>query len=156
MYDKQIVTVAMCCVSAARARLVQRHPFFGKLLLRLRYRFAPCGTACTDMENIIFDIDFLGKLSDSELEFVLLHEVMHCVLQHCLRGKGKINLIYNIACDIVVNYFSLKLSATLILRFTEKTRCTSRPTKLRAGIIPPTRFTKCSCKTRISPSSRLV
>ena len=108
MYDKQIVTAAMRRVSAARARLVQRHPFFGRLLLRLRYRFAPCGTACTDMENIIFDIDFLGKLSDAEVEFVLLHEVMHCVLQHCLRGKGKINLIYNIACDIVVNSFILE------------------------------------------------
>lgn len=108
MYDKQIVTAAMRRVSAARARLVQRHPFFGRLLLRLRYRFAPCGTACTDMENIIFDIDFLGKLSNAEVEFVLLHEVMHCVLQHCLRGKGKINLIYNIACDIVVNSFILE------------------------------------------------
>ena len=108
MYDKQIITAAMRRISAARARLVQRHPFFGRLLLRLRYRFAPCGTACTDMENIIFDIDFLGKLSDAEVEFVLLHEVMHCVLQHCLRGKGKINLIYNIACDIVVNSFILE------------------------------------------------
>ena len=54
MYDKQIVTAAMRRVSAARARLVQRHPFFGRLLLRLRYRFVPCGTACTDISEAMF------------------------------------------------------------------------------------------------------
>ena len=108
MYDKQTLTAAMRRMSTVRAQLVQRFPFFGRLLLRLRYRFEPCGTACTDMRNIIFDIDFLNKLSDTEVEFVLLHEVIHCVLQHCIRGKGKINLLYNIACDIVVNSFILE------------------------------------------------
>ena len=33
----------------------------------------------------------------------MLHEVMHCVLNHIHRGKGKIHKLYNLAADIVVN-----------------------------------------------------
>ena len=108
MYDRQTVIAASRRLADAKARLLQRHPFFGRLLMRLRCEFAPCGTACTDMRRIIFDLDFLDKLSDSEAEFVLLHEVMHCVLRHCTRGRGKLPPVYNIACDIVVNSFILE------------------------------------------------
>ena len=96
-------------LTTCRADLVGRHPFFGRLLLRLAFGFAPCGTAYTDMSRIVFDPDFGTKLDDSELEFVLLHEVMHCVLKHCIRGKQLHRLTYNIACDIVVNSLILRI-----------------------------------------------
>lgn len=86
-----------------RAELLRRYPFFGRLLLRLRLGFSDCGTAFTDMERIVFDPGFARRLSDEELSFVFLHEVMHCVLCHCLRRDGRLRLLYNIACDIVVN-----------------------------------------------------
>ena len=94
-------------ITAIRMNLVHRYPFFGKLLLRLRVKFGEVGTACTDMDSITFDIEFMKTLNDSQLEFVMLHEVLHCVFKHCVRGKGKVPLIYNIACDIVVNSFIL-------------------------------------------------
>ena len=109
MYDKAVTAQAGRRVTAARMRLVQKYPFFGKLLLCLKIRFAECGTACTDMTFITFDIDFMAKLNDAQLNFVLLHEVMHCVFKHCIRGKNKIPLVYNIACDIVVNSFILEI-----------------------------------------------
>ena len=90
-------------MTEARAVLVRDHPFFGHLSMRLRLACAPCGTACTDGDRLIFDPDFAEKLSDGELQFVILHEVLHCVLAHCDRGKNRNSLLYNIACDIVVN-----------------------------------------------------
>lgn len=87
----------------ARANLLEKHPFFGRLLLGLNFGLAECGTAYTDMRNIVFDPAFAGRLSDKELQFVLLHEVYHCVLKHCTRGKTLRQHLYNIACDIVVN-----------------------------------------------------
>ena len=55
------------------------------------------------MSRIVVDPAFASKLNDEQLSFVILHELMHCVLKHCTRSKGKFSLLYNIACDIVVN-----------------------------------------------------
>lgn len=107
MYEKTSLANASHRITSARMNLVHRYPFFGKLLLHLKVKFGEVGTACTDMNSITFDIDFMKQLNDIQLEFVMLHEVMHCVFKHCVRGKGKIPLIYNIACDIVVNSFIL-------------------------------------------------
>jgi predicted metal-dependent peptidase len=45
----------------------------------------------------------MEELSDKELEFVLMHEILHVVLRHCARGKNYDPFLFNIACDIVVN-----------------------------------------------------
>lgn len=86
-----------------RASLLGSYPFFGRLLMQLGYGVANCETAFTDMKRIVFDPAFLDRLSDDEVAFVMMHEVMHCVLQHCLRGQEKDSTLFNIACDIVVN-----------------------------------------------------
>lgn len=86
-----------------RAEILVKYPFFGRLLMRLPFGFAECETAYTDMSRIVFDPAFASSLNDTQLSFVILHELMHCVLKHCTRGNGKLRLLYNIACDIVVN-----------------------------------------------------
>lgn len=90
-------------ISNIRTVILNKQPFFGRLLLHLNIGFAECETAYTDMQRIVFDPVFAQRLSDEELKFVLMHELMHCVLKHCTRGFGKLHLLYNIACDIVVN-----------------------------------------------------
>jgi len=85
--------------------LLRENPFFGELLLSLRFGLASCGTCFTDMRHIVFDPIFMDTLTDLEVEMCVLHELMHCVLNHCVRSHGKIQSIYNIACDIVVNSF---------------------------------------------------
>ena len=87
----------------ARMTILKKYPFFGRLLLNLTFGIADCGTAFTDMRRIVFDKEFAKRLSDEEICFVLLHEVLHCSLKHCIRGSGRQQFIYNIACDIVVN-----------------------------------------------------
>ncbi len=86
-----------------RALLIKNNPFFGHLSMGLQLACAPCKTACTDGSRLIFDPAFAEKLSDQELQFVILHEVLHCVFRHYIRGKGLHSVLYNIACDIVVN-----------------------------------------------------
>lgn len=96
-------------ISAAKGRLLLRHPFFGRLLLHLGVAFGDCGTACTDGQRIIFDPDFAQTLDDGELDFVLLHELMHCVLDHFSRKKHREKERFNIAADIVVNSMILEV-----------------------------------------------
>lgn len=88
----------------SRLRILSNHGFFGLLLMHMRYAVdEQVETACTDGERIIFGTEFLENLSDTELDFVMMHEIMHVALQHCLRGTDYDAEVFNIACDIVVN-----------------------------------------------------
>lgn len=89
---------------AARMGLVMSHPFYGALLMHVVLSVdEECETAFTDSERICFGAEFLDNLSVSEVEFVMLHEIMHIVLRHCKRGLEMNSGVFNVACDIVVN-----------------------------------------------------
>ena len=91
-------------LSRIRGDLLREFPFFGRILLQMRYGFAPCSTAATNGEMIIFDPDFAGRISDQEMKFILLHECYHCVLHHVSRARYHSDkLRYNVAADIVIN-----------------------------------------------------
>ena len=87
----------------ARVRVLTRYPFYGSLLMRMQVGMSKCGTAYTDMVRVVFDPEFVDRITEDQLEFVYCHEVLHAALNHCTRGKGLNNYVYNIACDIVVN-----------------------------------------------------
>lgn len=88
----------------ARMRILCNHGFYGLLLMHMIYSIDEgCETAYTDGERIAFSPTFLEELSDKELDFVMMHEILHVVLQHCLRGENKNDEQYNIAADIVIN-----------------------------------------------------
>ena len=85
-------------------RILYNHGFYGLLLMHMIYAVSEeIETACTDGVRITFGIDFLDSPSDSELDFVMMHEILHVVLQHCFRGDVEDPEAYNIAADIVVN-----------------------------------------------------
>ena len=93
----------------ARLRLLNNNPFYGLLLMNAKFGLdLKCDTAYTDGKKICFSPEFMDELSDLELEFILMHELLHIVLKHCKRGKGFDDYIFNIACDIVVNSNILK------------------------------------------------
>lgn len=88
----------------SRLRILNTHGFYGLLLMHMIYSIEEdLPTACTDGVRITFGVEFLDKLSDSELDFVMMHEILHVVLQHCMRGLDRDQERFNIACDIVVN-----------------------------------------------------
>ena len=88
----------------SRMRILCNHGFYGLLLMHMIYAVSEeVETACTDGVRITFGTDFLDSLNDSELDFVMMHEILHVVLQHCIRGDVEDFEAYNIAADIVVN-----------------------------------------------------
>lgn len=88
----------------SRMRLLCNHGFFGLLLMHMVYTIDEgIETACTDGARISFSPAFLETLNDSELDFVMMHEVLHVALRHCFRRDGRDREQYNVACDIVVN-----------------------------------------------------
>lgn len=88
----------------SRMRILCNHGFYGLLLMHMIYSIDEgAQTAYTDGERIAFGPEFLENLSDSELDFVMMHEILHVVLQHCFRSKPEDSERFNIAADIVVN-----------------------------------------------------
>ena len=88
----------------SRMRILCNNGFYGLLLMHMIYALDEgLDTAATDGNKIYFCPKFLDELSDKELDFVMMHEILHVVLQHCLRREERDPELFNIACDIVVN-----------------------------------------------------
>ena len=92
-------------IIVARVGLLLRHPFFGNMATRLRIQCADdwCPTAAVDGRNLYFNTQFFNALSNREIEFVIAHEILHCVFDHLIRREDRDALIYNIAADYIVN-----------------------------------------------------
>ena len=88
----------------SRMRILSSHGFYGLLLMHTKLAVDKNEeTACTDGVRITFGTDFLDSLKDNELDFVMMHEILHIILQHCERGDAKDSETYSLAADIVVN-----------------------------------------------------
>ena len=89
----------------ARVGLLLRHPFFGNMATRLQIKSADVwlGTAAVDGRNLYFNTQFFNKMSNKEIEFVIAHEILHCVFDHLGRRLDRNAMIYNIAADYIVN-----------------------------------------------------
>ena len=74
-------SVYMRRILIARMHILSRSGFFGLLLMHMKIALDDTvGTAATDGERIFFDSNFLEEITDEELIFVLMHEIMHVAL----------------------------------------------------------------------------
>lgn len=92
-------------VIVARVGLLLRHPFFGNMATRLRVQNCDdwCPTAATDGRNLYYNTAFFNELTNKQIEFVIAHEILHCVFDHLVRREDRDPLLYNYACDYIVN-----------------------------------------------------
>src|SRR6056300_635465 len=96
-------------IIVARVGLLLRHPFFGNMATRLRIQAADewCPTAAVDGRNLYFNTQFFDAMNNKEIEFVIAHEILHCVFDHLGRRNWQDRnldpMISNIAQDYIVN-----------------------------------------------------
>jgi len=99
-------------IVSSRVRLLIRHPFFGTLATRLQLiesEWIP--TAGTDGRHFYYSPEFFRTLTPEEIDFVVGHEVMHCVYEHCgefgrlmdQKEADRDMKLWNIAADYKVN-----------------------------------------------------
>ena len=70
-------------ISASVIRIRSRAPFFGALILFAKIEEnLDIPTAATDGKKVYFNPKFLATLSPTELDGVMLHEVLHAALLH--------------------------------------------------------------------------
>lgn len=92
-------------VITARVGLLLRHPWFGNMATRLHVQPCDewCPTAATDGRNLYYNSQFFDQMSTKQIEFVIAHEILHCVFDHMIRRDDRDPQLYNIACDYKVN-----------------------------------------------------
>ena len=92
-------------VVVARVGLLLRHPFFGNIATRLKVQNCDdwCPTAATDGRNLYYNTQFFNAMSNKEIEFVIAHEILHCIFDHLTRRDDRDAMLFNIACDYLVN-----------------------------------------------------
>lgn len=89
----------------ARVDFLMDQPFYGQLAVRLQLVEADawCPTMAVDGVHMYYNTEFVDKMSDGELKFVVAHEVMHCVYQHFIRLDDRDPRLWNCAGDYVIN-----------------------------------------------------
>lgn len=89
----------------ARIALLLKAPFFGNLATRLKLVNADewCPTAATDGRNFYYNSEFINKMPAKQVEFLMGHEVLHCVYDHMGRRGDRDPKLWNIADDYCVN-----------------------------------------------------
>ena len=89
----------------ARLSLMAKQPFYALLLMNMKFALdLSCKTAYTDGDRVAFNPDFMNEIDDNELEFVLMHEVLHAALAHPFRHQSEYEQQeFDYACDIIVN-----------------------------------------------------
>jgi len=92
-------------IVVARVGLLLRHPFFGNMATRMKLIDASdwLPTAATDFRNFYFNREFFEKMTPRQVEFVVAHEILHCVYDHMMRRDSRDPKVWNIAADYCVN-----------------------------------------------------
>jgi len=92
-------------ITQSRVRLLLTKPFFGQLAVRLKLEDASdwIPTAATDGRRFMFNRGFVDSLTDEMLDFLVGHEVLHCVFDH-MESRGERDAqLYNAAADYNIN-----------------------------------------------------
>jgi len=94
-------------LTIARVQLLMNHPFFGTLATRLIIEEASdwCPNAATNGRHFYYNQYFIADLDDKELQFLVAHEVMHCVYDHMSVDvrEDRDPQLFNIAADYNIN-----------------------------------------------------
>ena len=101
-------------LTAFKMLLLRKMPFYGDLLTNIPIVSDPTiPTACTDGRTIRFNPVFFRMHTEGEQHFIIMHEVMHMLMLHCVRGRGKDARIFNVAADMVVNGELMRLRGSM-------------------------------------------
>ena len=92
-------------VSRSITKLGYDKPFFGSCAMTLRvYENNSTPTMATDGFSIMWNREFVDKLSEDECEAIIAHEVLHVVWLHHLRQGDRNPKKCNISMDYAINW----------------------------------------------------
>ena len=89
---------------SARVSILIGYPFFGYLTAHLEF---VCDytiiTAATDGNKFYYNPYYIDSLDTPYCAFIIVHELMHCALQHMTRCASREPQRWNYACDYAIH-----------------------------------------------------
>jgi predicted metal-dependent peptidase len=93
-------------IARTKLELMKKHTFFAIILMKAQTIYTDKVQTCaTDGKHLLINPEFVDTLTDKEFTAVTLHEALHIVFKHHLRGKGLKHDLFNIACDVIINEY---------------------------------------------------
>ena len=100
----------------ARRRLIDHYPLLGALAASFNVEEDPRLCQQYDIRVAAIDVGMrtiwvnpAAGLSDEECLFVFAHELLHAGLNHASRRRGRDPLLWNIACDFIINGWLIEM-----------------------------------------------
>ncbi len=91
-------------IQESRTRLISSNPFFGLLLMYVRFIAVPdMKKMSTNGKCVFFAPGFVDKLYPQELDFILCHQIMHIICGDIWREEDLTGDNYHFACDVHAN-----------------------------------------------------
>ena len=96
-------------MARAKTQLILKYPFWGVLACNTPFvQDDSIPTMCTNGIVVRYNPDFVDSIKDTEVTFVIAHEISHIFLKHCtpvkeIDGKPIDHKLQNIAMDYVIN-----------------------------------------------------
>jgi predicted metal-dependent peptidase len=89
----------------AKIQIQSQNPFFSYMSLYLKpIQDNNVETAGVDIKgNMYYNSQFISKLTDDRIKFVLAHEMLHLVFLHLVRQGTRDRMIFNYAADLCIN-----------------------------------------------------
>lgn len=89
----------------ARVQMLIQEPFYGNLATRLIMVKADdwLPTAATDGKHLYYNEEFFRGMAEENIQFVIAHEVHHCLYEHIHRRGSRDPKLWNYANDYVIN-----------------------------------------------------
>lgn len=105
-------------ITKARIRIQGKNPFFSYLSFFLKFEEAKENDGCFSMGvypdgTCVYDKDWVDKLTDDEIQGVILHELCHLSFLHILRAGTREHTKWNIAIDLATNAMLIANNFTL-------------------------------------------
>lgn len=101
----------------AQRRLVNSHPLLGALAIGFTLEEDPricqlhdIRAAAIDVGSRMIWINPGAGLNEAECLFVFAHELLHAGLNHSSRRRGRDALLWNVACDFVINGWLIEMA----------------------------------------------
>lgn len=107
---------AALIMTKARISLIMKQPFFGSLALRLQLiqdSTLKLPTMAVDGKHIFYHPEFVKNSSFAEIEFVVAHEVGHCIYDHMGRRGARNPRKWNRAGDYVINAMLVEVGMSM-------------------------------------------
>jgi len=108
-------------ITRAKIQIQKNNPFFAYLSLYLKFQEDKTGqipehslgAGVSARGDFIYKKEFVERLTNEELQGVIIHEILHLSLLHLTRRKDRSMEVWNYACDIAVNQLIKDNSITL-------------------------------------------